>query len=154
MYIILSIIIGLSMSFLAVMLTYLVSRRKYFQEPFQILEKYKVPAKPKKKGELRRIRKTRALVRKAKRSLMILFLLHLTIFILTYTTAIVLTGMLIPREHQIVQIPLALPLFSARNGTMYITHVLFITFTAYLAPNYLLMRAVRPAKKIEELRTR
>ncbi len=151
MYIIISIIIGLSMAFTAAVLTYIVSRRRFFQEPFQILEKYRPPSKPKRKGELRRYRKMRAAVRKAKRNLMILFLIHLSIFIFTYTTAIVLTGALVPREHQLVTIPLALPLFSARNGTMYTTHVLFITFTAYLAPNYLLMRVVRPAKQLEEL---
>ncbi len=144
MIIVLSIIIGLGMSLTAIITTYLISHRSFFKEAYIILEKYRLTSKPRAKGELRKIRKVSSILRKARKRLILLFFIHLSIFLITYTTAIVLTGLLIPEDKQLIEIPIALPLFSAKTGNTYITHVLFITFIAYLAPNYLLIRAARP----------
>ncbi len=144
MLITLSIIIGLAMSFTAIITTYFLSHRRYFREAYILLEKYRVPSKVKGKGELRKIRKLGGMVRRAKRRILLLFFIHLSIFLLTYTTAIVLTGLIIPEDKQLVNIPVAIPLFSARMDNGYVTHILFITFIAYLAPNYLIMRAAKP----------
>lgn len=152
MYILTAIIIGLSTSLTAIAATYLVSRRRIFQESFEILEKHRDLARPRKKSELRRYKKIRTLVRKAKRNILILFFIHLAIFISTYTTAIVLTGLLVPEDKQLVTTPIALPIFSAKTDGMYMTHILFITFIAYIAPSYLLIRAVRKPAPTETIR--
>jgi hypothetical protein len=137
------------MSFAAILAVYLVSRLKVFQESFRILEEHRIGSKPKGKAELRRYRKLKATIRRARRNVMLLFLIHLAVFVITYTLAIVITALIVPESEQLVTIPVALPLFSARNAQgYYTTHILFITFTAYLAPNYLLVRAVRPSRKI------
>jgi hypothetical protein len=144
MFLIISILIGLSMSFTAIIITYMVSHRRFFRDAYILLEKYRLPSRVRDKGELRRIRKLSSMIRKAKRRILLLFFLHLSIFLLTYTTAIVLTGLIVPEDKQLVTIPVAIPLFSARSDSHYITHVLFLTFLAYLAPNYLIIRAAKP----------
>jgi hypothetical protein len=144
MYILLSIIIGLSMSFLAALLTYIVSRRRIFQEAFIIVERYRIESKPRDKGELRRYKKLKAIVSSARKRLLLLFFIHLTIFMITYVSTIAFTALLVPGDEMTIKIPISIPLLSARTDHMYETHVLFIAFIAYLAPLYLMIRAVRP----------
>ncbi len=144
MHIILSIIIGLSMSLVAAFLTYIVSRRKIFQEAFIVVEKYRIGSKPKDKGELRRYKKLKTIVSSARKRLLLLFFIHLSIFMITYVSTITLTALFVPGDEMIVKIPISIPLLSARTDHMYETHILFIAFIAYLAPLYLMIRAVRP----------
>jgi hypothetical protein len=150
MYILLSIIIGLSMSFLAAFLTYIVSRRRIFQEAFIIVEKYRIGSKPRDKGELRRYKRLKAIVSSARRRLLLLFFIHLTIFMITYVSTITLTALLVPGDEMVVEIPISIPLLSAQTNHLYETHILFIAFIAYLAPLYLMIRAVRPVVSSSE----
>lgn len=143
--IMISVIIGLSFSSLGALLTYIVSRRPFFQEAFTIIEKHRLPSRPRDKGELRRLKKLKKQVSMARKRLLLLFFIHLTIFMATYVSTIMAVTIIIPMDEMIVSIPIAIPLLSAKENSVYVTNILFIAFIAYLAPLYAFIRAVRPA---------
>ncbi|ADI32508.1 hypothetical protein [Staphylothermus hellenicus] len=146
-YITLSILTGLFFSLLGAFLTYLISRRRFFQEAFTIVEKYNVPSRPRDKGELRRLKKFKRRVSMARKRLVLLFFSHLTVFMITYISTIIAVSIIVPSDELIVSIPIAIPLLSAKENDLYVTNILFIAFIAYLAPLYTFIRAVRPVSE-------
>ncbi len=143
MIITLSLGIGILLSLVAAFFTYLVSRIDFFRSAFEILAKYELPEKPKTKGDWRRYRKIKPLIMKARRKIFLLFFVHLTIFLITYTATINLVLYMTPPEQVIVSIPISIPLLTGKGDGYYITHVLFLALIGYLVPSYLLVRAVR-----------
>lgn len=143
-YITLSILTGLFFSLLGAFLTYFISRRRFFQEAFIIVEKYNVPSRPRDKGELRRLKKLKRQVSIARKRLILLFFTHLTVFMITYISTIITVAIIVPSDELIVSIPIAIPLLSAKENGFYATNILFIAFIAYLAPLYAFIRAIRP----------
>ncbi|OYT39882.1 MAG: hypothetical protein B6U89_03355 [Desulfurococcales archaeon ex4484_58] len=140
----LTILVGFTYSLLAIISIYIVSRRRFFQEAFSVLDKYTLPPKPRSKGELRRYKKLKSMISSARKRVFLLFILHLTIFTLTYLAMITSIGLFVG-EGGIVYIPVVIPFITARENHAFYTHVYFIGFLAYITPLYFFIRAVRPA---------
>ena len=142
----LSILIGLAFSLLASLIVYRISRKKFFQEAFNILDQVQLPEKPRSKGELRRYKKLRSMVSSAKRRLMILFIFHIFVFTTSYMLMIT-TLLLILKSTDMIEIPIPIPLLTAKTDDTFYTRPFFLAFLAYLTPLYLFIRAVRPVRE-------
>lgn len=139
----LSIAIGFSFSMFSTFLIYLVSRRRFFQEAFTILDNVQYSDKPRDKSEFRRYRKLKRMVSGARRRIFLLFIVHLFIFSIMYFIMLI-TLQTVLREAGYVEIPIPIPLISGRNGGGFYTHPFFLALLSYLTPLYLFIRAVRP----------
>ena len=140
-----SIIIGLLFSFLASLIVYRISRKRFFQEAFEILDKVTLPEKPKSKGELRRYKKLKSMVSSARRRVMVLFIFHVFVFTTTYLFMITTLFMLV-RGVESIRIPIPIPFLTARMDGEFYTKPFFLAFLAYLTPLYIFIRAVRPVR--------
>lgn len=138
--------IGLACSFLAISSSYIIMRVKYFREALYVLEKYGFKQFPRDKRGLRKLRKIKPVIEKARRRMAVLFFVHLSIFVLAYSLMVAIIYSLIPPEHLLVKIPVAIPLITGRIDNVYVTHVIFIAFIAFMQPSYLFMRAVKVAR--------
>jgi len=135
---------GAGFSLLAALVMKLISRTAYFSWAVNILSEVKLPEKPKTKSDYRKIRKYKSLIDRAKKRIFLMFMLHILVFMFTYTASIYVLNALIPPHEQIVEIPIYLPFLSVLSGDYFATNVLFLTLIGYLAPSYLIMRAVYP----------
>ncbi len=143
MLLIKALLLGISFSFIALYLAYSISRIKFFQEAFEFLASYSSESVGKDKRSMRKLRKIKKQLDRAKRRLMILFFIHLAIFMLSYTALISTTYIIVPIEDMIVKIPIGIPLISSAEDGYYITHILFIVFIGFMAPSYLFARVVK-----------
>ena len=138
-----ALLLGLGFSLIALYLAYSISRIKFFQEAFEFLATYSSEPIGKDKRSMRKLRKIKMQLDRAKRRLMLLFFVHLAIFMLSYTALISTTYLVIPMQDMIVRIPIGIPLISNTEDGYYITHILFIVFIGFMAPSYLFARIVK-----------
>lgn len=146
MILIKALLLGLGFSLIALYLAYSISRIKFFQEAFNFLATYSGESLGKDKRSMRRLRKIKKQLDRAKRRLMFLFFIHLAIFMLSYTALISTTYLLIPLQYMIVRIPIGIPLISNIENGYYVTHILFIVFIGFMAPSYLFAKIVKTSQ--------
>lgn len=138
-----SLLIGIFFSLLASGITYIISHRRYFLEAYRVIKEVKLPEKPRGKGDLRRYKKLKKKLDIAKKRIILLFFIHLGIFLATYTTMIVVIAYISENTNPFVSIPISIPLLSGRIEDHYVTHVYFLSFIGYVTPLYLLIRSAK-----------
>ncbi len=146
MNIAIAVLTGLLFSTLSILLIYVVSRRSFFQNAFKILDEYSLPEKPRSKGELRRYKKLRGMISSARRKILLLFIIHLIIFTASYFFMIITLQKILVGTG-LVEIPIPIPFLTGKTDNHYYTHILFLSFLAYLTPLYFFIRAVRPVSR-------
>ncbi len=142
-----SLLTGAGFSLLAALTMKLISRTSYFSWAVHILSEIKLPEKPRTKSDFRKIRKYKPLIDRAKKRIFLMFMLHIVVFMFTYTASIYVLNTYIPPHEQIVEIPIYLPFLSMLSENHFATNALFLTLIGYLAPSYLIMRAVYPTTR-------
>ncbi len=138
-----ALLLGISFSLASIYLAYMVAKRKFFREAFEFLSTYSDEPITKDKRGLRKLRKIRKQLERARKRLMLLFFIHLVIFIMAYTGLVSTIYLIIPLEKMIVNIPIGIPLISERVDGGYVTHIVFIAFIGFMAPSYLFARIIK-----------
>jgi len=134
---------------IALYLAYSISKTKFFREAFEFLATYSSESIGKDKRSMRKLRKIKKQLDRAKRRLMLLFFIHLAIFMLSYTALISTTYLVIPVQDIIVRIPIGIPLISGTIDGHYVTHILFIAFIGFMAPSYLFAKIVKMTQPVK-----
>ncbi len=140
-----ALLLGISFSLLAVLAAYKVAKTRFFQEPLEFLASYSSEPVTKDKRSMRKLKKIKTRLERAKKRLMLLFFIHLSIFVLSYTALVTLVYILVPTDMMLVKIPVGIPLLSypSEEGDYYITHIVFIAFIGFMAPSYLFARLIK-----------
>jgi len=134
--------ISISSAVLISVLIDLVKKTPYFAEAIRVYQSVQLPDTPKSKGDIRRLRKYRFLYRVARRRILLLFTVHVSIFALVYTL-MVFTVTTITRSSEIVNIPISIPLLSYIEDGGYKTHIYVVALVGFAIPLYLVSRSVR-----------
>lgn len=138
----LAIALGLAYSFLGVFIVYLIARSKYFSEALAYAKAESLVVRPRSKGEYRRFRREYGLLKKVRRRLLVLFTIHVSIFIMMYLLMIY-TSTIVFQENYIVKIPIPIPLLSWKNGDGYKVWVYSLSLVSFLTPIYLYIRVTK-----------
>ena len=142
------VILGVSISLIASYLAYSVSRLDYFRKPLQVVARYRGEPVGKDKRSMRKLRKIKADLDRAKKRFMLLFLVHLAIFITAYTILVSLVFIITPREEMLLEIPIGIPLISYQEDSAFVTNAVFIAFIGFMAPSYLFARIVKTVQAL------
>jgi hypothetical protein len=117
---------------------------EYFKDAIEVYKSIQIPDTPRSKGDVRRIRKYRLMVKTARRMLL-LFLTQFSVFIGMYVLML-LTVISIASWMGVewVKIPVAIPLLSVplEEGG-FTTHVTFISIIAFALPLYFVNKKVK-----------
>ncbi|MCD6488155.1 MAG: hypothetical protein J7K21_02910 [Desulfurococcales archaeon] len=143
MIITITIIIGIVFSLLTTLIATVISKLRFFQWAMEIWSKYSTKKVTKDKRGIRRVKKVRLDISRARARLIILFIIELVIFAVMYTL-LYLTIVLLPFGSAFIKIPFGIPFltFQAEDGSL-VTHILFIAFIAFMQPSYLFIRLLR-----------
>ncbi|QOR94749.1 7tm Odorant receptor [Thermosphaera chiliense] len=118
---------------------------EYFKEAVEVYRSVQIPETPRSKGDVRRIRRYRLMVKTAKRRMLLLFLTQFSVFIGMYVLML-LTVITIASWTGVewVEIPVAIPLLSVplEEGG-FTTHVTFISILAFALPLYFVNKKVK-----------
>jgi hypothetical protein len=118
---------------------------EYFKDAIEVYKSIQIPDTPRSKGDVRRIRKYRLMVKTARRRMLLLFLTQFSVFIGMYVLML-LTVISIASwmEVEWVEIPVAIPLLSVplEEGG-FTTHVTFISIIAFALPLYFVNKKVK-----------
>ncbi len=148
MEILVAVAAGLATSFIAIILSRLLVSVKYFREAIEIMETYGGTEFTRDKRGLRKLRRIKPLIERARKRLAFLFFLHLAVFVMAYSLMIAIIYSVIPPENLLVYIPIAIPLISGRvEDSVFVTHAVFIGFIAFMQPSYLFMRVIKAARR-------
>ncbi|WP_042667805.1 hypothetical protein [Desulfurococcus amylolyticus] len=137
-------LVSISSAILISLLIKAVRNHPYFSEAVKTYQSIQVPETPRSKGDVRRLRKYRALYRSARRRMLLLFVIHISVFSLVYTLMILVVS-LIARSTQYVDIPVSVPFLSGLNTErgIYYTHIYIIALIGFAVPIYLVSRSIR-----------
>ncbi|ADV65452.1 hypothetical protein [Desulfurococcus mucosus] len=143
MLVTLVLLVSISSAILISILIDAVKKHPYFAEAIRTYQLVEIPETPRSKGDIRRLRKYRALYKSAKRRLTLLFITHISLFSLVYVLMI-FTVSLVSRSSEVVNIPVSIPFLSYMAETgVYRTHIYIVALIGFALPLYLVSRSVR-----------
>jgi len=148
LYITLLLLLGIIVSLTAVYIAYVVAQTSFFRKPLEAVLRYSGETIGRDKRSLRRIKKIKSDLERAKKRLMLLFFTHLAIFVAAYTLLITLVFILVPEKNMFLRIPVAIPLISFNEDSGYATNAVFIAFIGFMLPSYLFARIVKTVQKL------
>ncbi|MCY0868822.1 MAG: 7tm Odorant receptor [Desulfurococcus sp.] len=142
MFLTLIIVLSAMLSILVSLLVKAVRSHPYFAEAVKAFTSIQVPEKPRSKGDIRRLRKYRALYKSVRKRIILLLALNFTVFTLVYVLMIVLVTVLSGGEAWIT-IPVAIPLLSYASNGVYMTHVYVVALLGFIIPFRLISKNAR-----------
>ncbi len=138
------ILIGSSISLLATAASNTLSRRRYFIEAIEFLSKIRSDEVGRDKRSVRKMRKVKGFIGRYRRRMFVLFMINFTVFMLSYTAAIVatyFTAYYLAGGDFYATLPIYIPLVSySMNGSHRVSLVI-LALLGFLAPSYLFTRA-------------
>ncbi|MEM4579479.1 MAG: 7tm Odorant receptor, partial [Thermosphaera sp.] len=91
----------------------LVKRLDYFKEAVEVYRSVQIPDTPRSKGDVRRIRRYRLMVKTARRRVLALFITQFTVFVSMYVVMLYVVMLAASRAGaEWVKIPVTIPLLS------------------------------------------
>lgn len=125
----------------------LVKRLDYFKEAVEVYRSVQIPDTPRSKGDVRRIRRYRLMVKTARRRVLALFITQFTVFVSMYVVMLYVVMLAASRAGaEWVKIPVAIPLLSIplEEGG-FTTHISFISILAFTLPLHFVNKKIRLA---------
>lgn len=124
-------------------------RLRYFSSAVEAYNKVQVPGAARTKGDIRRLRKYRALYKSAKRRILLLLIANILIFMLFYLAAsLVMLYFSAVFGTYWARSPVLVPLFSTidKEGNIYV-HVFALHLIGFALPLHFISKAVRLAEQ-------
>ncbi|MEM1643728.1 MAG: hypothetical protein QW369_03520 [Desulfurococcaceae archaeon] len=138
------ILIGSLLSLLATVVSNTLSRRRYFIEAIEFLSKVRSNEVGKDKRSIRKMRKVKGFIEKYRRRMFVLFMINFTVFMLSYTAAVVTTyfaAYYLGGGDFYVTLPIYIPLVSYSMNGLYRVGLVILVLLGFLAPSYLFTKA-------------
>lgn len=138
------ILIGSLLSLLATVVSNTLSRKKYFTEAIEFLSKVRSDEVSRDKRSIRKMRKVKGFIERYRRRMFILFMVNFTVFMLSYTAAIVatyFTAYYLAGGEFYVALPIYIPLVSYSMNGSYRVGLVILALLGFLAPSYLFTKA-------------
>lgn len=138
------ILIGSLLSLLATVVSNTLSRRRYFIEAIEFLSKVRSDEVGRDKRKIRKMRKVKGFIERYRRRMFVLFMINFTVFMLSYTAAIVttyFTAYYLGGGDFYVTSPIYIPLVSYSMNGSHRVGLVILALLGFLAPSYLFTKA-------------